>query len=57
MRILAIDPGEKHFGVAISDPGGIIARPLLTFRHTARGQDAARIASHGSARWRTARNV
>ena len=43
MRILAVDPGEKHLGVAISDPGGLLARPLTTVRHTARAKDAAQI--------------
>jgi putative Holliday junction resolvase len=43
MRLLAIDPGEKYIGVAVSDPTGIVARPLTTLRHEARAQDAARI--------------
>jgi hypothetical protein len=30
MRILAVDPGEKKIGLAISDPVGIAARPLAT---------------------------
>ncbi|MEA3350409.1 MAG: Holliday junction resolvase RuvX, partial [Chloroflexota bacterium] len=28
MRILAIDPGEKNIGLALSDPTGTIANPL-----------------------------
>ena len=44
MRILAIDPGEKHLGVAISDPNGIIASPLTILNHIARAVDAAAIA-------------
>jgi putative holliday junction resolvase len=43
MRILAVDPGEKKIGLAISDPVGIAARPLVTLDHTARMEDAARI--------------
>jgi putative Holliday junction resolvase len=43
MRILAVDPGERKIGLAISDPVGIAARPLATFDHTARMEDAARI--------------
>jgi putative Holliday junction resolvase len=43
MRILAMDPGEKHIGVAISDAGGRLARPLATLRHTSREKDAAHI--------------
>ena len=44
MRILAIDPGEKHLGVAISDPNGIIANPLTILKHISRVIDAAAIA-------------
>lgn len=43
MRLLAIDPGEKHIGVAVSDSTGTIARPLATVRHTARAADAEAI--------------
>ena len=45
MRILAIDPGERHLGAAVCDPGGVVARPLASFAHTSREQDAARIAA------------
>lgn len=45
MRILALDPGEKKIGVALSDPTGLVARPLTTLAHTARAADAARIAA------------
>jgi putative Holliday junction resolvase len=45
MRILAVDPGEKKIGLALSDPEGILARPLLTLTHTARASDAERIAA------------
>ncbi|MBC8333101.1 MAG: Holliday junction resolvase RuvX [Anaerolineae bacterium] len=44
MRILAIDPGEKNIGLALSDPSGTIASPLTVIRHTARKADAAAIA-------------
>ncbi len=44
MRILAIDPGEKNIGVAISDPTGIIANPLTVLKHIGRAIDAATIA-------------
>jgi len=43
MRILCIDPGEKNIGVAISDPTGTIANPLLVHRHISRVVDAAAI--------------
>ncbi len=44
MRILAIDPGEKRIGVAISDPTGTIATPLTVIKHVSRAEDAAKIA-------------
>jgi putative Holliday junction resolvase len=44
MRILAVDPGEKRIGIAISDPTGMIANPLMVIRHVSRPVDAATIA-------------
>lgn len=44
MRILAVDLGEKHIGIALSDPTGTIANPLTVLKHTARAVDAAQIA-------------
>ncbi|TAK14892.1 MAG: Holliday junction resolvase RuvX [Anaerolineae bacterium] len=44
MRLLAIDPGEKRIGVAISDESASLARPLQIISHTARLADAALIA-------------
>ncbi len=41
--ILAVDPGEVRLGLAISDPTGTIARPLLVLRHISRREDALRI--------------
>jgi len=43
MKILAVDPGEKRIGLAISDPTGTLARPLAVIQHEARVQDAKRI--------------
>ncbi len=43
-RILAVDPGEKRLGVAISDESGTIANPLAVIEHVARLIDAAAIA-------------
>lgn len=40
MKILAVDPGEKRIGLAISDPTGTIARPLKVILHSARERDA-----------------
>jgi putative Holliday junction resolvase len=42
-RVLAVDPGEARIGLAISDPTGTIARPLLVLRHSARRQDVLKI--------------
>jgi len=43
LRILGIDPGEKNIGIAISDPTGSLARPLLVLPHASRKLDARRI--------------
>jgi putative Holliday junction resolvase len=54
MRILAVDPGEKNIGLALSDPSGTIANPLTVLRHISRPVDAAQIATlaaeHGAVR-------
>jgi putative Holliday junction resolvase len=44
MRILAVDPGDKRLGIAISDPGSILASPLTVVMHVSRPIDAAVIA-------------
>ena len=44
MRILAVDPGSKRIGLAISDPTGTIANPLTVVAHVARLVDAAAVA-------------
>ena len=44
MRILAVDPGEKRIGIALSDPSGTIANPLTVLKHVSRAVDAATIA-------------
>jgi putative Holliday junction resolvase len=48
MRILAVDPGKKHLGVAISDPTGTIANPLTVINHVSRSIDSAVIAQLAS---------
>jgi putative Holliday junction resolvase len=40
MRVLAVDPGDVRIGLALSDPTGLIARPLRVIHHTARAEDA-----------------
>ena len=42
-RILAIDPGEKRLGIAVSDPTQIIASPLCVIDHQSRLNDAEAI--------------
>ena len=42
-RILAVDPGDKNIGIAISDPTGTIASPLRIIRHRSREKDALAI--------------
>jgi putative Holliday junction resolvase len=44
-RVLAVDPGEVRLGLAISDPTGLIARPLEVLHHTSRREDARKIAA------------
>ncbi|MEA3368271.1 MAG: Holliday junction resolvase RuvX [Planctomycetota bacterium] len=38
MRVLGLDLGKRRVGVAVSDPDGTIARPLVQFRVAGRGQ-------------------
>jgi putative Holliday junction resolvase len=44
MKVLAVDPGEKRLGIAISDPTGTIASPFTVLKHVSRLIDAAEIA-------------
>lgn len=48
MRILAVDHGEKHIGLALSDPTATIASPLKVIDHLSRLMDAAQVASLAS---------
>jgi putative Holliday junction resolvase len=45
VRILALDVGERHTGVAICDPTATIARPLETVDHASKGELAAAVAA------------
>lgn len=38
-RILALDVGERRIGVAVSDPLGMIARPLMVLTRASRQDD------------------
>ena len=44
MRILAVDPGSKRIGLALSDSTAAIANPLTVLNHVARLVDAAAVA-------------
>ncbi len=41
--MLAVDHGERRIGLAISDPGRSLARPLVVFEHESRAADARRV--------------
>jgi putative Holliday junction resolvase len=43
MRILAVDPGSKNLGIALSDPTSTIASPLTVLKHISRPANAAAI--------------
>ena len=43
MRYLALDPGDRRIGVAISDATGLIARPLEVIARSSRERDQTRI--------------
>lgn len=40
---MAIDPGSRNIGVALSDPSGRLARPFCILKHISRKEDAYRI--------------
>lgn len=54
MRTIAVDPGAKNIGIAVSDPTGTIANPLTIIKHTSRSADASSIVNlakeHSAAR-------
>lgn len=43
-RVMAVDPGDKRLGIALSDPTATIANPFTVLAHVARAIDAAGIA-------------
>ncbi|MGB9673508.1 MAG: RuvX/YqgF family protein, partial [Anaerolineales bacterium] len=43
MIILAVDPGQKRIGLAITDPTGKVAFPLMILEHKNRREDARQI--------------
>jgi putative Holliday junction resolvase len=47
-RILAVDPGEKRIGLAVSDETATIANPLGVVNHTARDADAKAVSTRAN---------
>lgn len=45
MRVLALDVGDRRIGVAVSDPTGLIARPLRVLERRSKKEDFAVLAS------------
>ncbi len=45
MRVMAVDPGDKRIGLAISDLSATIANPLQVLIHQQREKDASAIVS------------
>src|SRR5262245_5920605 len=43
-RVLAVDLGEPRIGLAVSDPGGILAQPLATARAIGPRRDVEQVA-------------
>ena len=43
MRVLALDPGTRRIGVAVSDELGLLARPVAVVERTSRAADLARL--------------
>lgn len=43
VKLLALDPGERRVGVAVSDPTGLIATPLTVIRRTSKAADFRQI--------------
>jgi putative Holliday junction resolvase len=44
-RVLGLDLGTRRIGVALSDPTGLVATPLLVLPHRSLARDAAQIAA------------
>ena len=42
-KVLAVDPGDKRIGLAISDDLSVIANPLMVIQHVSRKKDAQEI--------------
>ena len=42
-RVMAVDPGSKNLGIAISDPSATIANPLQVINHVSRHENALEI--------------
>ncbi|RME37999.1 MAG: Holliday junction resolvase RuvX [Thermoflexia bacterium] len=45
MRVLALDIGDRRIGIAVSDPTGLIARPLRVLERRSKKEDFAVLSS------------
>jgi len=50
VKVLAVDPGDKNIGLAVSDDTGTLARPLIVIPHVTMDQDVQRIAGEAAVR-------
>lgn len=48
-RVLAVDPGDRRIGLAVSDPTGLVARPLKVIEHRSRQADARAVVEQAQA--------
>ena len=50
MTILCLDVGDRRIGLAVSDPGNLLASPLGAIRRTRRGSDVDAVLVHARER-------
>lgn len=46
-RVLAVDPGEKRIGIALSDPTRSLAAPLAVIKHVSLVEDCRKVIEFG----------
>jgi putative Holliday junction resolvase len=51
VRVLGIDLGQRRIGLAISDPSGMLARPLGTLMIGSPAESPAKAGRHGNSLW------
>ena len=50
MTILCLDVGDRRIGLAVSDPGNLLASPLGAIRRTRRARDVDSVLAHAAER-------